>query len=72
MRLNTFTRSATGDSAGVGAETASMEFHITAAQRDLQERARRLAANFATRAARHDRDASGPIENYAALREAGF
>src|SRR5262250_895872 len=49
-----------------------MEFHATAAQRDLQHRARRLAAEFATRAAQHDRDASDPIENYAALREAGF
>jgi alkylation response protein AidB-like acyl-CoA dehydrogenase len=49
-----------------------MEFSITPAQRDLQERARRLAADFATRAAQHDRDASDPVENYAALREAGF
>jgi alkylation response protein AidB-like acyl-CoA dehydrogenase len=49
-----------------------MEFHVTAAQRDLQERARRLAADFATRAAQHDRDATDPVENYAALREAGF
>jgi len=49
-----------------------MEFHATAAQRDLQHRARRLAAEFATRAAQHDRDASDPVENYAALREAGF
>ena len=49
-----------------------MEFSISAAQRDLQERARRLAADFATRAAQHDRDASDPVENYAALREAGF
>jgi hypothetical protein len=32
----------------------------------------RLAADFATRAAQHDRDASDPVENYAALREAGF
>src|SRR5262245_31551500 len=49
-----------------------MEVHATAAQRDLQHRARRLAAEFATRAAQHDRDASDPVENYAALREAGF
>src|SRR5499425_2944847 len=49
-----------------------MEFHATAAQRDLQHRARRLAAEFATRAAQHDRDATDPVENYAALREAGF
>ena len=49
-----------------------MEFHVTPVQRDLQERARRLAADFATRAAQHDRDASDPVENYAALRDAGF
>ena len=49
-----------------------MEFTITEAQRDLQHRARRLAADFATRAAQHDRDASDPVETYAALREAGF
>jgi alkylation response protein AidB-like acyl-CoA dehydrogenase len=49
-----------------------MEFHFTAEHRDLQARARRLAADFATRAAQHDRDASDPVENYAALRDAGF
>jgi alkylation response protein AidB-like acyl-CoA dehydrogenase len=49
-----------------------MDFHVTAAQRELQERARCLAQDFATRAARHDREASDPLENYAALREAGF
>ena len=49
-----------------------MEFHITAEQRRLQERARCLAEDFATRAARHDREASHPVENYAALRDAGF
>ena len=49
-----------------------MEFHLTEAHRELQDRARRLAADFATRAAQHDRDASDPIENYAALRDAGF
>jgi alkylation response protein AidB-like acyl-CoA dehydrogenase len=49
-----------------------MEFHITEAQRDLQQRARRLSDDFATRAAQHDREASDPIENYAALRDAGF
>src|SRR5262249_13676814 len=31
-----------------------------------------LAKDFATRAAQHDRDASHPLENYAALREAGL
>jgi hypothetical protein len=35
-----------------------MEFQVTATQRDLQERARSLAADFATRAAQHDREAS--------------
>ena len=49
-----------------------MEFHISEAHRDLQHRARALAADFATRAAQHDRDATDPVENYAALREAGF
>src|SRR5256885_14868203 len=49
-----------------------MEFHITDAQRDLQHRARGLADDFATRAAQHDREASDPVENYAALRDAGF
>jgi len=49
-----------------------MEFLVTEAQRDLQQRARCLAQDFATRAAQHDRDASDPLENYAALRDAGF
>ncbi len=49
-----------------------MEFYVTPAQRDLQHRARCLAADFATRAAQHDREASDPVENYAALRDAGF
>src|SRR5499426_1272449 len=49
-----------------------MEFHVTPAQRELQQQARALAADFATRAAQHDREASDPVENYAALREAGF
>jgi alkylation response protein AidB-like acyl-CoA dehydrogenase len=49
-----------------------VEFHITEEQRDLQQRARCLADDFATRAAQHDREASHPLENYAALRDAGF
>jgi alkylation response protein AidB-like acyl-CoA dehydrogenase len=49
-----------------------MEFRVTEEQRDLQRRARCLAEDFATRAAQHDRDASDPVENYAALRAAGF
>src|SRR5262245_56615967 len=49
-----------------------VEFHIGEDQRRLQKRARDQAADFATRAAQHDREASHPLENYAALREAGF
>ena len=49
-----------------------MDFHITDAQRELQQRARRLAADFATRAAQHDREATDPVENYAALRAEEF
>ena len=49
-----------------------MEFRITEEQRRLQQESRRLAEDFATRAARHDREASHPLENYVALREAGF
>src|SRR5215813_918923 len=49
-----------------------MEFSITEEQRGLQRRARRLAEDFATRAAAHDRDATDPFENYATLRDAGF
>jgi alkylation response protein AidB-like acyl-CoA dehydrogenase len=49
-----------------------MPFAISDEQRKLQERARRLAEDFATRAAQHDRDATDPVENYAALRDAGF
>ena len=49
-----------------------MEFHITEEQRRLQQRARCLAEDFATRAAQHDREASHPVENYRALCDAGF
>lgn len=49
-----------------------MDFHVTERQRELQQRARCLAEDFATRAAQHDREASDPVENYAALRNAGF
>jgi alkylation response protein AidB-like acyl-CoA dehydrogenase len=49
-----------------------MEFHITDAQRRLQQRCRSLAEDFATRAAQHDREATDPVENYATLRQEGF
>src|SRR4029450_12199222 len=49
-----------------------MEFHITEDQRRLQERCGALAADFASRAAQHDREASHPVENYAALCDAGL
>jgi alkylation response protein AidB-like acyl-CoA dehydrogenase len=49
-----------------------MDFQITAEQKRLQQRCRDLAEDFATRAALHDRDASNPAENYAALRREGF
>ncbi len=49
-----------------------MDFQLTANQQHLQHRCRELAADFATRSAAHDRDASHPIENYERLREEGF
>ena len=49
-----------------------MDFRISDAERELQARARSLARDFATRAGQHDRDATDPVENYAALRAAGF
>lgn len=49
-----------------------MFFQLTDAQNRLLERCRALAADFATRAAEHDREASHPSENYARLREEGF
>ena len=49
-----------------------MDFSLTEDHMRIQTIARKLAADFATRAAEHDRDASSPFENYAALREAGF
>jgi len=51
---------------------SGMDFRITEEHRELQQRARRLSQDFATRAAAHDRDATDPLENYAALRDAGF
>lgn len=49
-----------------------MDFRITEEHRCLQERCKQLAADFATRAAEHDRDASHPLENYDILRREGF
>jgi alkylation response protein AidB-like acyl-CoA dehydrogenase len=49
-----------------------MDYPRTEAQEELVARARRLAAEFAPRAAAHDRAGSFPYENYAALRREGF
>jgi hypothetical protein len=40
-----------------------MEFVLTPDQKRIHALARALAADFATRAAEHDRDASPPVEN---------
>ena len=49
-----------------------MDFQLTSEQQRLRNKCRELAADFATRAAAHDRDASHPVENYVRLREEGF
>lgn len=49
-----------------------MDFWLTEEQRRLQQRCQELTADFATRSAEHDRDATHPIENYRRLREEGF
>jgi alkylation response protein AidB-like acyl-CoA dehydrogenase len=49
-----------------------VDFRITEEQERLQQRCRRLAADFAIRTAEHDRDATHPTENYERLREEGF
>src|SRR5712692_8259370 len=49
-----------------------MDFHLTPEQLKIQETARRLGQDFATRAAQHDRETSLPKENYAALKREGF
>lgn len=49
-----------------------MDFELTAEQKRLRDRCLELAADFATRSAAHDRDASHPIENYDRLRKEGF
>lgn len=50
----------------------SINLSLTPEQKQVQELARKLASDFATRAASHDRERSAPTENYAALRDAGF
>jgi alkylation response protein AidB-like acyl-CoA dehydrogenase len=49
-----------------------LDFQLTSEQQRLQNKCRELAADFATRVAMHDRDASHPVENYDRLREEGF
>jgi alkylation response protein AidB-like acyl-CoA dehydrogenase len=49
-----------------------VNFDVTADQQRLQDKCRELAADFATRSAAHDRDASHPTENYDRLRAEGF
>jgi alkylation response protein AidB-like acyl-CoA dehydrogenase len=49
-----------------------VDFRLSEEQQGLQEKCRELAADFATRSARHDRDASHPIENHQCLRDEGF
>jgi alkylation response protein AidB-like acyl-CoA dehydrogenase len=49
-----------------------VDFELTAEQNQLRGRCLELAADFATRSAEHDRDASHPIENYDRLRRDGF
>ncbi len=49
-----------------------MDFGLTKLQRCLQQRCLELAADFATRAAVHDREGSHPTENYDRLRGEGF
>jgi alkylation response protein AidB-like acyl-CoA dehydrogenase len=49
-----------------------MDFRWSKEQQDLQRRCQALAADFATRSAAHDRDASHPAENYELLRQAGL
>jgi alkylation response protein AidB-like acyl-CoA dehydrogenase len=49
-----------------------VDFGLSDEHRALQRRCLELAADFATRAAEHDRAASHPVENYRRLREEGF
>ena len=49
-----------------------MDFSLSEDHLHIQTTCRRLAADFATRAAEHDREASSPKENFAAIRDAGL
>ena len=49
-----------------------MDFRLSDEHGELQRRCLALAAEFATRSAEHDRDASHPTENYNRLRQEGF
>jgi alkylation response protein AidB-like acyl-CoA dehydrogenase len=49
-----------------------VDFGLGDEHKRLQQRCRALAADFATRSAEHDRDASHPVENYRRLGEEGF
>jgi alkylation response protein AidB-like acyl-CoA dehydrogenase len=49
-----------------------LDFDLNAEQRRLRQMCRDLAKDFAAHSARHDREASHPVENYARLRKEGF
>jgi alkylation response protein AidB-like acyl-CoA dehydrogenase len=49
-----------------------VDFRLSKEQQCLQQKCRELASDFATRSARHDREASHPIENYQRLCDDGF
>lgn len=49
-----------------------IDLELTPAQRQLKEKSRELAADFAERALQHDAERSLPVENFAALRDAGM
>jgi alkylation response protein AidB-like acyl-CoA dehydrogenase len=49
-----------------------VDFQISEEQQRIVQRCQELAADFATRSARHDREASHPLENYEILRSEGF
>src|SRR5215510_11751149 len=49
-----------------------MNFHLTESHQKIREVCRRLATDFATRTAQHDRNTSLPLENYAARKREGL